>query len=243
MSQQSIDAYDLPARVASYDADMEIMHPNRAKMVEIALDVLPFETAAPLRALDLGVGTGFFSARFMARFPAARVVAIDGARAMLDLATARFGADAARVEFAVADFRTLHDLALTPEGFDVVYSSFALHHLSRAEKTALVRNALALLRPGGWFVNADIVVAGSREIEARIQALRLAGIVARARGADPRFGTIDATRRFIDDLQARDGDQPLTLEEDLAVLRDAGVRGASVFWSELREAVCGGYKS
>lgn len=242
MSQQSIDAYDLPARVASYDADMEIMHPNRAKMVEIALDVLPFEAAAPLRALDLGVGTGFFSARFLERFPAARVVAVDGARAMLDLAGARFGAAAARVEFAVADFRALRDLALTPGAFDVVYSSFALHHLSRAEKTDVVRASLALLRPGGWFVNADIVVAESAEIEARIQALRLAGIVARARGRDARFADLDATRRFIDDLQARDGDQPLPLAEDLALLRDAGVRGASVFWSELREAVCGGYK-
>ena len=33
----SIDAYDLPARVASYDADMDVMHPNRTKMVDTAL--------------------------------------------------------------------------------------------------------------------------------------------------------------------------------------------------------------
>ena len=41
MNKNSITAYDLSARVASYDADMEIMHPNRSKMVDIALEILP----------------------------------------------------------------------------------------------------------------------------------------------------------------------------------------------------------
>lgn len=41
MDKNSIAAYDLPDRVASYDVDMEIMHPNRSKMVDIALEILP----------------------------------------------------------------------------------------------------------------------------------------------------------------------------------------------------------
>jgi hypothetical protein len=39
---RSIKAYDIPERVASYDAEMELMHPNRSKMVAVALEVLPF---------------------------------------------------------------------------------------------------------------------------------------------------------------------------------------------------------
>jgi hypothetical protein len=35
VSRQTIVAYDLPERVAAYDADMELMHPNRSKMVHI----------------------------------------------------------------------------------------------------------------------------------------------------------------------------------------------------------------
>jgi len=41
MSENGITAYDLPTHVASYDADMEIMHHNRSKMVDIALEILP----------------------------------------------------------------------------------------------------------------------------------------------------------------------------------------------------------
>ena len=51
--RRSIEAYDFPERVVSYDADMDLMHPNRAEMVEIALEVLPFDPLADFMALDL----------------------------------------------------------------------------------------------------------------------------------------------------------------------------------------------
>ena len=47
MTPDSIAAYERPARVASYDADMDMMHPNRHKMVEIALEILPFDPQSP----------------------------------------------------------------------------------------------------------------------------------------------------------------------------------------------------
>src|SRR5664279_4703558 len=65
VNQQSIEAYDLPQRVASYDTDMELMHPNRSKMVRAALQILPFVGTAPLSALDLSEGTGNFSQQFL----------------------------------------------------------------------------------------------------------------------------------------------------------------------------------
>ena len=53
MPSDSVQAYDLPERVRRYDADMEIMHPLRSKMIDIALATLPFEKSFALRALDL----------------------------------------------------------------------------------------------------------------------------------------------------------------------------------------------
>jgi hypothetical protein len=43
MNEQSIAAYDVSQRVKTYDADMELMHPNRSKMVRIALEVPPLD--------------------------------------------------------------------------------------------------------------------------------------------------------------------------------------------------------
>lgn len=240
MAQRSIEAYDLPQRVASYDADMATMHPNRAKMVQIALEVLPFSRESPIHALDVGIGTGYFTEQFLRVFSQGSVVGVDGAKTMIDLAKTRLGRLASQVEMRAADFRRLDQLGFQDAAFDVVYSSFALHHLNRAEKRDVIAQSLRLLREGGWFLNADLVVADSPHVEKRIQQLRVQGILGRADRRDPRYRDEAATRAFLDKIELEDGDQPLTLSGDLQIMRDAGVRDAAVFWLEYREAVLGG---
>ncbi|MHC4149214.1 MAG: class I SAM-dependent methyltransferase [Planctomycetota bacterium] len=242
MDMGSITAYDLPERVASYDADMEIMHPNRAKMVEIALQVLPFAPDSTVSALDLGAGTGYFTERFLLRYPVANIIAIDGAEAMVELAKTRLGPLTGKVDFRIGDFRRLGRLVANAEEFDVVYSSYALHHMNRADKLEVIKQALELVKTGGWFLNADLIVAERPEIEKRIQEIRVEGIVERARGKDGRFADATSTRAFLDELEANEGDQPLSLLEDLQVLKEAGLQKPAVFWKEFREAVTGGMK-
>ena len=239
MQRRSIDAFDLREWVSRYDADMDIMHANRAKMVEIALDVLPFEREAPIQALDLGVGTGYFTARLLKAYPNARVDALDGAEAMLEMARARLGKRGDSVSLQVGDFRDLSRLFPGGERFDVVLSSYALHHLSREEKISVVRQAAALLRPGGWCVNADIFAAETPELERTVQDIRVRGIVERGKD-DERFKDYGTTRRYLDEMEAEEGDRPLTLAEDLEVFRQGGLRDVAVFWLEYREAVIGG---
>jgi SAM-dependent methyltransferase len=221
---------------------MELMHPNRSEMIRVALQILPFMGSAPLWALDLGVGTGYFSKQFLDCFPNSRVLAIDGARRMVDLAKTRLGDAASRVDFRIDDFRNLKRAAADLPAFDVVFTSYALHHLHGVDKESVVGQAIDLLKPGGWFVNADLVVADSPEIEARIQEVRVSGIVERAGGKDERFRDADTTRRYLNDLEANEHDQPLAMSADLEILRRAGLRNASALWLEHREAVCAGYK-
>jgi ubiquinone/menaquinone biosynthesis C-methylase UbiE len=240
MSDRGISAYALAERVRSYDEDMELMHPNRAKMISIALQVLPFARSQSLRAIDIGVGTGYFTERFLDRFPQASIWAIDGAEAMLEMAKARLGPRARRVRFVTGDFRNLASLIASEPPFDAVFSSYALHHLDRGAKAAVIRQIRALLAPSGWFLNADIGQSDSPDLEERIQTLRVDGIVQRNLGRDARFADAAATRRYLDELEAAEGDRPLSLSEDLGVLAEGGLRQSGVFWLEYREAVTGG---
>ena len=89
METDSADAYDIPRRARTYDSDMDIMHPLRTKMIDVALTVLPFDRMRSLTVLDLGIGTGFFSKCFLENHPNSRIVAIDGAAAMLEVARSR----------------------------------------------------------------------------------------------------------------------------------------------------------
>lgn len=242
MTERSIAAYDVSQRVKTYDADMDLMHPNRSKMVQIALEVLPFPKTAPLRAIDLGIGTGYFTERFLNQFPNGRVLGIDGAPAMIELAKARLTSLASRVQFIIGDFRKVQELAPEAGTIDIVFSAYALHHLSGADKEMVLRRVAELLVPGGWFVNADLIVADSPELESRLQQIRIAGIVERAGGADSRFADSALTRQFLADLESKEADQPLTLAEDLELLRSSGLKNVSAFWLEYRELVSGGQK-
>jgi ubiquinone/menaquinone biosynthesis C-methylase UbiE len=237
----SVQAYDHAGRVSAYDADMEIMHPLRARMAQVVLELLPWPADEPMACVDLGVGTGYLTARLLERFPQARVVAVDGAAAMVDLCRTRLGASAARVEFVISDFERIPSDAIAPGSMDAVVSAFALHHLGRAAKRDLMALALSWLKPGGWFLNADLVVARDAAVEERLQSLRAAGIVDRARG-DARFPDAATTRAFLSALEVAEHDQPLPLENDLAAAREAGFTSPEVFWKEYRETVWGGRK-
>src|SRR5262249_7692322 len=242
MKSNSIAAYELPARVASYDANMDIMHPNRHKMVNVALEILPFQPAAKITALDLGTGTGFFTQNFLEKFPEAKVVSVDGSNSMVELARPRLASLASRVDFRVGDFRQLQHIVPEIALGDVAFSSYALHHLSHDEKVEVLRQAHRFLKPGGWLINADIVTSESKIIDARIQELRVEGIVRRGKTIDPRFRDPESTRQFLNQLEATDADQPLTLVEDLQLFMDAGFNDSCVLWSEYREVVIGGRK-
>jgi ubiquinone/menaquinone biosynthesis C-methylase UbiE len=221
---------------------MELMHPNRSKMVQIALQVLPFPVTATLRAIDLGIGTGYFTECFLKQFPDSHVLGIDGAPAMIELAKARLKSLESRVEFVTGDFRKLSELAWAAGTVDIVFSAYALHHLNHLDKEMVLRQVVELLVPAGWFVNADLIVADSLELESRLQQIRITGIVERAGGADSRFTNSVLTRQFLANLELKEADQPLTLAEDLALLRSSGLKNVSAFWLEYRELVSGGQK-
>lgn len=242
MTTDSINAYDLPERVISYDVDMELMHPRRTKMIDIALELLPTGSDSPVKALDLGAGTGYFTYRFLSNYPDAKIIAVDGAKAMVDLAKGRLGDFSGNVSFRVGDFRGLKELIAKNETFDVIYSSYALHHLNYENKLEVIKQALSALCPGGWFLNADLIAAENEKLNRRYQEIRIEGIVKRAQGKDPRFVDNKTTRKFLDKIEDNEGDQPLSLFDDLQILKQAGLKIPALFWAEYREAVIGGIK-
>ena len=100
--------------------------------------------------LELGIGTGETARRVRAVHPDARLTAIDSSAEMLERA---------RSEFPGGDLRIARLEDALPDGpFDLVYSALAVHHLDGAGKRDLFRRVAAVLRPGGVFVLADVVV-------------------------------------------------------------------------------------
>lgn len=108
-----------------------------------------------VRMLELGCGDASQTARTFTEVALARYVGVDLSTVALELARTNLAGRCADVALVPRDM--LRGLREVGESFDVVLSSFALHHLHEEEK----REALALvdrvLRPHGVFVLIDVM--------------------------------------------------------------------------------------
>ena len=181
--------------------------PHRVDALEVLCELLPERVE---RVLDLGTGDGITLGLVLAARPDATGVGLDFGDEMLRRARERFGDDA-RVAF------DRHDLdEPLPAGlgdFDVVVSSFAIHHCAPARQRALYAEVFEILRPGGLFVNAEHVASPTAELHDEFLAA-LRRRARRRRSVEPARG-----RRTASDLVERD-----RLQECGLLLEVAGAR-------------------
>ena len=128
--------------------------PHRTAGEAVLLEELP-ETVH--RVLDLGAGDGRLLDLVLRARPQAAGVALDFSPPMLDRLRQRFDT-INRVQVVS------HDLGkpLPPLGtFDVVVSSFAIHHVEHERKRQLYEEVWNALSPGGVFCNLEHVASAS----------------------------------------------------------------------------------
>jgi SAM-dependent methyltransferase len=132
--------------------------PHRVDALDVVVELLPQRVE---RVLDLGCGSGDLLALVLAARPHASGVGLDFGDEMLRQARERFAHDA-RVAIRHHDL----DEPLPDElgTFDVVVSSFAIHHLDPRRQRALYGEIFEHLRPGGVFVNAEHVASPTAEL-------------------------------------------------------------------------------
>ncbi len=187
--------------------------PHRVDALEQMCDLLPEHAE---RVLDLGTGDGSTLALVLAAHPRAAGVGVDFGEEMLRRARERFAGDP-RVTLQRYDLSEPLPEAL--DDFDVVVSSFAIHHLDPPRQRALYGEVFERLRPGGLFVNAEHVAS-------RTEALHL---------------------QFLEKLDTppeRDdpSNQLVVVEDHLRWLEDCGFVNAECFWKWRELAVVAGSK-
>jgi tRNA (cmo5U34)-methyltransferase len=129
--------------------------PHRAEGYAAMLEVVPQRVE---RVLDLGTGDGNVLALVLAERPGAGGVGLDFQDEMLDRARERFdGIDAVEIRRHDLDDSLPADLGQ----FDLVVSSFAIHHLVPDRQRALYGEIIEVLRPGGVFANVEHVASST----------------------------------------------------------------------------------
>jgi tRNA (cmo5U34)-methyltransferase len=137
------------AVATEYDAQREFVIPQMREYYGAAIWAAESDTPDPA-ILDIGAGTGLFSALLLQKFPGAQMTLLDISEKMLDVARQRF-TGRENIRYVVSDYSR----AELYGPYDIVCSALSIHHLSTVDKRDLFRRIFAALRPGGLFVNAD----------------------------------------------------------------------------------------
>jgi tRNA (cmo5U34)-methyltransferase len=227
--------------------------PERERQIGIIGDLIPPPPeGAPGDAhggallVELCSGEGLLSRALLERFPACRMLALDGSAAMRERTRATCGAAADRLTAAAFDLAG-RDWRAFAEPPHAIVSSLAIHHLDGAEKRALFRDMAAALASGGALVIADIVrppdarglaAAAQQWDEAvRARALALDGDL-RAFAEFQRLGW-----NYFRDPDGDPIDKPSSLAEQLAWLAEAGFTGVDAHWLVAGHAIFSGRKA
>lgn len=165
------------------------------------------------RILDLGCGDGHLLSLTLDHCPEATGVGLDFSPAMLQRARERFAANN-RVSLVDHNLQTpLPELGT----FDVVVSSFAIHHLEHHRKRDLFAEIFRFLRPGGLFCNLEHVASATPAIHDRfLEAMRNTNDVE------------DPSNRLLD------------VETQLRWLRELGYEDVDCHWKWRELALLGG---
>jgi SAM-dependent methyltransferase len=133
--------------------------PARKPMFQHIAAIIAGLPATSPRLVELGCGPGTLAEVLLERMPALQYDGFDLSPVMLELAHERIDRFGARARLHAADLRGDEWLGRIDGAPDAVVTNQALHDLgSEAAVAASYRRAHALLKRGGVFVNAELVI-------------------------------------------------------------------------------------
>jgi tRNA (cmo5U34)-methyltransferase len=214
-------------RAFDYDGLIPRLIPYYREQHDLILQLIPFETNANIKVLDLGAGTGILSSLILQAFPQANVAAFDMAENMLKICQTNLCAFQERLtlqqgNFAEDDFGS---------GYDLVVSGLAIHHLDSGGKKTLFKKLFHSMNPGGILLIRDIVTGATPRLTEQYEQLWRQYM--KASGED------DAAW-FQNYLKE---DIPSSVEEQTKWLAEAGFADAGCHWRYLNFAIFGGLKA
>jgi len=213
-------------RAFDYDGLIPRLIPRYREQHDLILQLIPFETNAHIKVLDLGAGTGILSALILQAFPQANVLAFDIAEKMLKVCQTNLSAYQERLtlqqgNFAEDDFGNRYDL---------VVSGLAIHHLDSAGKQTLFKKLFQSMNSGGILLIRDIVTAATPRLTEQYEQLWRQYMKANREDDAAWF------QKYLEE------DIPSSVEEQTRWLSEAGFADTACHWRHLNFAIFGGVK-
>ena len=214
--------------------------PTRAERFQLLCDLFPFPNDAEVTILDVGAGYGPVSKFILDRYPNATCIAQDGSEPMLTRARTIMAGYGERFKTHLSDLFDTHWLPKLFGPLDAVVSSSCLHNLRNFTRISEIYGEIRdNLKPGGVFLNLDLINAPTSELQQRYFAVAAARRQREGASCDGVAAMVRRADRFPADVAA--DAFPANLDQHLAALKAAGFSEVDCFWKDLRRALFGGY--
>ena len=218
-----------PDFARTWDAGADVGNPARGQQLDLVTALVAAEYRPGSSILDLGAGSGQVEAMLLEARPDVRIVAVDSSPAMLALAKERLGGAGDKVNFVEGDFAEPERIALPPRDYGIALLIQTLHHVPDDRKRRTLAVVARMLSPGGLLILVDRLTLA----DDALRSVHGSMWTWLEQGASVKSGwsADDLFRRI-----AKKEDHTATLEEHLALLREAGFT-ASCLQLELNRAV------
>lgn len=116
------------------------------------------EPQQSLKLLDLGCGDAFYVAKTLSAVPKIKYFGIDSSEQALNAAKKNLiDNQISQASLICGDLATILDeMALTSQKFDIILSSFCLHHYQESEKLIIYQKIKKVLAENGSFIMIDL---------------------------------------------------------------------------------------
>jgi tRNA (cmo5U34)-methyltransferase len=211
----------------SFEKHMSMRIAGYYDLREAVLRSISDNISDPADWLDCGCGSGGSVRLSVERFPDTRFVLADPSADNLGQAREVYGDG--RFSYAVG---TTDSLDIEDGSFDVITAVLSHHYYINIEaRAAAVANCFRMLRPGGMFLTVEHILHPGSQAEADAQwesYMRGQGLPEESiREMFDRRGTVY---------------HPLTVEQHVRILEDAGFRDVRKFWDSCSDAGLFGFK-
>ena len=241
--QRQDTVWQQPDLVRTFIDDVRGGVPYAADQIAVMLRVIAAGGRPVRRVADLGCGSGVTARAILAQYPQATAVLVDFSEPMMEAARAAMATHRPPPIFIVADLAGRDWTAALREQapFDVVASSYAIHHLTDARKRELYAEIYALLAPGGVFVNVEHVASNTPHIEAMGDELMIDSLHAFQRRKGVEMPRAQVARDFVH-RPDKAANILAPVEIQCEWLRSIGFTDVDCFFKVFELAVFGGRK-
>jgi tRNA (cmo5U34)-methyltransferase len=221
--------------VANWAAQAAARERNHGAQWRLMAELLPFDDQDSVTFLDLGAGTGAASHAILDRHPRSTAILADFSAEMMGAGEVELRAFAGRYRYVEFDLLAGAWPATLPAAVDAVVTSLCVHHLPDERKRSLFGEIFQRLRPGGWYLSYDPVLA-----EDPVVATTWTRVTDQE---DPEAAHNRLHRSAHEQARYENHVRYISpLGPQLDGLRSAGFLGVEVWWKRLDYVIFGGYR-